>query len=233
VDDGPAAGSAPGDAFHAPFNSALSLPASGILQNDVRGSPAATVASFGGGSLGGTVADHAAGSGAGFTGVFTFEYRIANSVDSDVGLVTIAVGARPAAVDDSYGPTLIGNVPVNTASSTGFTVRANDQGDGVTLALTSVSNGTVILDLATGTFSFDPAPGYEGPAGFSYSVTNGFGTATASVSLNVSGMIWFIDNGAAGGSGTLGAPFRLYRRLQRRQRRGGRPPGSGRRSLHP
>jgi hypothetical protein len=229
VDDGPAAGSAPGDPFHAPFNSALSLPAPGILQNDALGSPAATVASFGGGSLGGTVADHAAGSSAafagggslavnadgslvftpaaGFTGVFTFEYRIANSVDSDVALVTIAVGARPAAVDDSYGPTLIGNVPVNTASSTGFTVRANDQGDGVTLALTSVSNGTVILDLATGTFSFDPAPGYEGPAGFSYSVTNGFGTATASVSLQVSGVIWFIDNGAAAGSGTLSAPF--------------------------
>ncbi len=229
VDDAPAAGSAPGDPYHAPFNSALSLAAPGILQNDVLGSPAATVASFGGGSLGGAVTDHAAGSSAafgsggslavnadgslvftpaaGFTGVFTFEYRIANSVDSDVGLVSIAVGARPAAADDAYGPTLVGNVPVNTASSTGFSVRANDAGDGATLALTSVSNGTVILDLVTGTFSFDPAPGYEGPAGFSYSVTNGFGTVTASVSLNVSGVIWFIDNGAAAGSGTLSAPF--------------------------
>ncbi|MET0398923.1 MAG: cadherin-like domain-containing protein [Longimicrobiaceae bacterium] len=229
VDDAPAAGSAPGDPYHAPFNSALSLAAPGILQNDVLGSPAATVASFGGGSLGGTVTDHAAGSSAsfgsggslsvnadgslvftpsaGFTGLFTFEYRIANVVASDVGQVTIAVGTRPAAANDTYGPTLVGNVPVNTATSSGFSVRANDAGDGATLALTSVSNGTAILDLATGTFSFDPAPGYEGPAGFSYSVTNGFGTVTASVSLNVSGMVWFIDNGAAAGSGTLSSPF--------------------------
>ncbi len=229
VDDAPAAGSAPGDPYHAPFNSALSLAAPGILQNDVLGSPPATVASFGGGSLGGTVTDHAAGSSAsfgsggslsvnadgslvftpsaGFTGLFTFEYRIANVVDSDVGQVTIAVGTRPAAADDTYGPTLVGNVPVNTATSSGFSVRANDAGDGATLALTSVSNGTAILNLATGTFSFDPAPGYEGPAGFSYSVTNGFGTVTASVSLNVSGMVWFIDNGGAAGSGTLSSPF--------------------------
>ncbi|MEW5928320.1 MAG: cadherin-like domain-containing protein [Gemmatimonadota bacterium] len=229
VDDAPAAGSAPGDPYHAPFNSGLSLPAPGILQNDVLGVPAATVASFGGGSLGGAVTDQAAGSTAafgsggslavnadgslvftppaGFTGLFTFEYRISNAVDSDVGQATIAVGARPGAQDDAYGPTLIGNVPVNTASSTGFSVRANDAGDGVTLALTSVSNGTAILDLATGTFVFDPAPGYEGPAGFSYSATNGFGTVTASVSLNVSGVIWFVDNGAGAGSGTLSAPF--------------------------
>jgi hypothetical protein len=229
VDDAPAANSSPGDAYHGLFNSALSLPAPGIVSNDALGNPAAQVVSFGGGDLGGTVESNAAGStvnfgtsgslrvnadgsvvftpDANFTGLFTFHYRVTNSVGSDDGQVTIAVGARPAAAADSYPHTLVGNVPINTATSSQFSVRTNDQGDGVTLALASVSNGTVILETGTGKFSFDPTPGYEGPAGFTYTVTNGFGTDTGTVSLTVSGMIWFINNAAAEGTGTLASPF--------------------------
>ena len=229
VDDGPEADSEPGDPYHTFLNSALNLSAPGVLANDALGSPAAELVTFGGGDLGGVVTDNPAGATAnfgtggslrvnadgslvftpetGFTGYFTFEYRIENSAGTDDATVTIAVGQRAVATDDSYPFTLVGNVPINTATSSGFSVLSNDTHAGATVALVSASNGTATLNLATGTFEFVPAPGYEGPAGFTYSLTNGFGTVTADVSLTVSGMIWFIDNTAEAGNGALGSPF--------------------------
>jgi hypothetical protein len=228
-DDGPEADSEPGDDFHTGLNTTLNITAPGLLANDALGTPAAALVSFGGGDLGGLVTANAAGatvnfgtSGsltvnadgslsytpvAGFTGYFTFDYRIENAAGSSDATVTIAVGQRAVAVDDSYPFTLVGNVPINTATSSGFSVLANDTHAGATVALVSASNGTATLDLATGTFAFVPAPGHEGPAGFTYSLTNGFGTVSADVSLTVSGMIWFIDNTADAGNGALGSPF--------------------------
>jgi uncharacterized repeat protein (TIGR01451 family) len=231
VDDEPVANSAPGAAFHTAFNTALnsaSHATPSLLANDALGFPEAALTFFGGGSLNGAVGDHAAGSTAvagghsltvngdgsfsytpatGFTGYFSFEYRIENTAGSDDATVTIAVGQRAVATDDTYPFTLVGNVPINTATSSGFSVLANDTHAGATMALVTASNGTATLDLATGTFAFVPALGHEGPAGFTYSLTNGFGTVTADVSLTVSGMIWFIDNTAEAGSGALGSPF--------------------------
>ncbi|HLA63581.1 MAG TPA: cadherin-like domain-containing protein, partial [Rhodothermales bacterium] len=228
VADGPAPNSAPGDPYHTAFNTPFALAAPGVLTNDGLGTPTATLTSFGGGSLGGSVTDHAAGSNValggggslqvgangavaftpptGFTGPFTFQYRLTNAAGTSDATVTIAVGARPAAANDTYPYVLVGNVPIDTASDTGFSVSDNDAGDGATLSVSSTSNGTVVLN-PSGTFTFEPAPGYEGPAGFTYDRTNGFGTVSASVSLSVSGVIWFIDNAASPGVGTLTSPF--------------------------
>ena len=232
VADEPAAESAPGDAFHTAFNTAL---ASGVTQpdllaNDVRGSPLADVVSFGGGSLGGAVTDNAAGATVtfgtggslqvnsdgsfaftpvtGFTGAFTFSYRIQNSTGSSVAPVTIAVGARPAAVDDTYPVAIIGNVSINTASNSNFSILANDAGDALTIALGVSPNGTTSIN-PDGTFTFNPAPGFTGTAMFSYTVQNGLGTsAAATVSIPVTTPIWFVNASApAGGDGRIGSPF--------------------------
>jgi methionine-rich copper-binding protein CopC len=103
------------------YNTALDTPllvnAAGVLANDALGTPAAVLASFGGGSLGGTVTTNAAGATApfgtgslqlgangalafnppaGFTGVVSFQYRLVNSAGSADGTVTITVDAPPS-----------------------------------------------------------------------------------------------------------------------------------------
>ena len=228
VNDAPAGASAPGQPFHTALNTPLVIPAAAspsLLGNDDRGVPQASVTRFGGGSLGGAVDDHAAGATApfgtggslsiaadgavtftpptNFTGLFTAQYRLANVHGSDVATLTIAVGARPAAANDAYAPKLLGNVSIATATSTGFTVATNDQGDQLTFAVVpgSALHGTAAL-LPGGTFTFNPERGYEGAASFQYQITNGFGSATATVSLTIEKMVWFIDDGApAGGDG--------------------------------
>ncbi|GMA15240.1 hypothetical protein E5F05_01265 (plasmid) [Deinococcus metallilatus] len=239
--DGPGATSAPGDPYHVAFNQTapLTVAASsttGLLANDNRGFPVGAIASFGGGDLGGNVADHAAGSSVtfgtggslkvnadgsfsfvpaqGFTGNFTFQYRLGNSVGTSDGTVTLAVGVRPAAVNDTYTPTVIGNVPVNTARAggSGFSLLANDTGSGLRVTgadtTTTGGGGTVSVN-PDGTFSFTPAAGFTGTTSFNYTVANGFGSKTASVNLTVAGRIWFVDSAAApGGDGRQGAPFR-------------------------
>jgi hypothetical protein len=232
VADEAAATSAPGDPFHTALNTTLASGGStpGLLENDVRGSPPADVVSFGGGSLGGTVADHAAGAtvtlgtggslqinadgsfsftpSTGFTGLFTFSYRIQNSSGSSDAPVAIAVGARPTASDDAYPVTIIGNVSINTATSSNFSLLTNDAGDDLNLNLVASPNGTTTIN-ADGTFTFNPSPGFSGTAVFSYTVQNGLGTsAAAAVSIPVSTPIWFVNAAApAGGDGRLGSPF--------------------------
>jgi hypothetical protein len=232
VADEPAAGSVPGDAFHSALNTPLTSGATTptLLANDVRGSPLANVAFFGGGSLGGTVTSNAAGStvtfgtggslqvnsdgsfaftpSTGFTGVFSFSYRIQNSSGTSDAPVTFAVGVRPSAVDDTYPVTIIGNVSINTAVNSHFSILANDAGDGLTITLGVSPNGTTNIN-ADGTFTFNPAPGFSGTAMFSYTVQNGFGTsAAATVSIPVTTPIWFVNASApAGGDGRIGSPF--------------------------
>jgi hypothetical protein len=225
VADAPAANSAPGSAFHTALNTALATPS--LLANDVLGFPAATVASFGGGTLGGSVTATPAGSTAtvdghsltvnadgsftytpktGFTGLFTFQYRISNTAGSSDATVTIAVGVRPSATSSAYAPALVGNVPINTSTSTGFAVTA--AGDQPTYAVTAHTGGTAVIH-ADRTFEFTPDAGFTGAASFTFTVTNGFGTsAAATVSLSVGSPVWFVDaSAAAGGDGRRGTPF--------------------------
>jgi hypothetical protein len=232
VADEPAAESVPGDAFHTAFNTALSSGGTTphLLTNDVLGSPPATVVSYGGGALGGSAGDHAAGTstsfgsggslqvngdgsftftpGSGFTGAFSFSYRIQNSSGPSDALVMIAVGVRPAASHDIYPVTIIGNVSINTASSSHFSLLSNDAGDGLSITLGASPNGDATIN-PDGTFTFNPSPGFTGTATVSYTVQNGFGpSAPAAVSIPVTTPIWFVDAAAAaGGDGRLGTPF--------------------------
>ena len=105
----------------------LAVAAPGVLGNDTLGIPAATVLSFGGGSLGGSVTTSPAGAtvtfgtggslqlnadgslaftpSAGFTGSFTFQYRAQNIAGTSDATVTIDVGIAPIAVGDAYATT--------------------------------------------------------------------------------------------------------------------------------
>jgi hypothetical protein len=231
VDDGPAASSVPGDDFHTALNTAL-VAADGssqdLLDNDILGFPFGEIVSFGGGDLGGTVDDNPVGSPVSgcsgdctvqvdangaftftpsndITGLFTVDYKLENAEGSSSATVTVAVGARPDPGDDARNVT--GNVSINTATIP-FSVLDNDVGDGVTITVnTAGTQGDVTMDASTGTFTFDPAAGFEGTTTFDYDITNGFGAATATVTLTVADMIWFIDHAAGAGDGRLSSPF--------------------------
>ncbi|MBB6099990.1 hypothetical protein HNR42_003451 [Deinobacterium chartae] len=236
-DDAPDANSVPGQPYHAAFDAAHVLEAPGLLANDDRGSPAATLVSFGGGSLtgsevtsylagvavsplpghsGGTLKVHADGRveftpPSGFTGLFSFSYRLSNSVGSDDATVTFAVGERPQAVADTYSPVIPGNMSISTygPGRSGFTVLANDRGSALTVSLVpdSVPAGATVVLNANGSLGVEPPAGYSGPLSFSYTIENGFGKQTAAVNLNVGPRVWFLKEGAAGGNGSQSKPF--------------------------
>jgi hypothetical protein len=105
------------------INVSLNQAAPGVLANDTLGLPTAVLTSFGGGSLGGGVTDHAAGSSvalAGGTltlnadgsfalaapataGTYTFQYRVTNSAGTSDALVTLTVLTNPVVPP---GPTI-------------------------------------------------------------------------------------------------------------------------------
>lgn len=182
VDDGPSANSVPNDPFHTPFNTTFTLAAPGVMSNDDRGFPEGTVASFGGGDLGGSVTTNAGGSTVapipvvsnddrfagvaannngsltvnengsvsftppdGFTGVYDFRYRIENTRGTSDAVIRIAVGERPSAAGDTYSPQLVGNVPIDTDTTTDFSVTSNDGGSAKTLTVGTQNNGAAML----------------------------------------------------------------------------------------
>ncbi|MGH1493535.1 MAG: SdrD B-like domain-containing protein [Acidimicrobiales bacterium] len=117
VDDGPASSSVPGDDYHTDIFTQLDLAAPGLLANDELGSPDATIVSYGGGDIGGSVTDYPTNNDLGFSGdgyieldpdgelefippsdfagPFTFDYRLENEGGFSDATVTIYVGPRP------------------------------------------------------------------------------------------------------------------------------------------
>ncbi|MCG8403774.1 MAG: Ig-like domain-containing protein, partial [Phycisphaerales bacterium] len=251
---GPAAND---DMYTTTLNTALNVNAAdGVIQGgavgammDTLGNPAATLTSFGGGSLGGAVTDNAAGAtvnfGAGsltmnadgsfdftpdtnFTGNFTFDYRLTNAAGTDDATVTILVGTPPMAQNDGY--TCTGNIAISLDAANGvFADNGNGADEGDAIMVTAVQGnpgnvgnatatnqmglnnvaGSVTLN-ADGSFTYDPPPGFVGNDTFTYTIDNAFGAPSmATVTINVSDMVWFIDENAAGSQdrGTFSDPF--------------------------
>lgn len=132
------------DTFGAIIDTPRQIAAPGVLANDSLGIPAGAVASFGGGSLGGSVISNAAGStvnfgtggsltvnangslaftpSAGFSGEFTFQYLVQNALGASTGTVVIEVGSATVAADDNYAASAGVTLVVDAASG----LLAND-----------------------------------------------------------------------------------------------------------
>ncbi|MFT3830524.1 MAG: Ig-like domain-containing protein [Opitutaceae bacterium] len=227
--DGPTANSAPGDTFHAAYE-AVAFSNGNLTMNDFRGWTFATVTSFGGGTLGGTAATHGVGTSAtndghtlqvnangtfsytakpGFVGYFTFDYTIANPSGASTATATIAVGVRPGAGADSYevtGNTALSGRLIGAAGSVGV----NDVGTNATFAVAGApAHGTLAIDASTGHIDYTPVAGYTGSDNFTYTISNGLGSATGTATLTVANALWYIDAAAvAGGDGRSTSPFR-------------------------
>ncbi|MFM9905532.1 MAG: Ig-like domain-containing protein [Pyrinomonadaceae bacterium] len=150
-----------------------------------------------------------------------------DTLGSNLTLVGGSIKASPIALDDAFPVT--GNVRMSMGAGT---LLSNDirpvTGNNVGLTITSLggdSNGAFDLGVSAqggqvtatgnlGDFAYNPPPGYEGTDSFTYTITDPDGmTGTGTVTLTVSGMIWFVKNDApacttlAAGCGRLTNPF--------------------------
>lgn len=119
----------------------------------------------------------------------------------------------PAAAPDSYAA--VGNTTLVVGASEG--VLANDvdpDGDDIAVvdlgAITTALGGQVTLE-PDGSFVYAPPAGETAAAdGFEYAITDSVETATGAVTIELDRLIWYVDNtAAAGGHGTLAAPFAI------------------------
>jgi hypothetical protein len=168
---------------------ALVIPAADLLANDsdVEGT-ALTITAVADG-LGGSVAlagtDVTFTPATDFTGAATFTYTVSDGAASDQATVTVTVtpvNDAPVAVGDAR--TTAEDVPLVVAAAD---LAANDTDiDGDPLTVTAVGgavNGAVVL--AGGDVTFTPTPNFNGPASFTYTVSDGTADATGTVTVTV------------------------------------------------
>lgn len=171
----------------------LTVPAPGVFDNDsddisftldsydATTTGGGTVSMAGDGSFSYTPASTS------YVGTDTFTYTIIDGLGlTDTATVTITVldPAVPIARDDSYATQR--NTPLTVAAPG---VMANDDTTAGPLAVvaatvTTAHGGTAQL-YADGHFTYTPPTGYTGPDTFPYTVDNGTGTDTATITINV------------------------------------------------
>ncbi len=131
--------------------------------------------------------------------------------DANTTLVGGSVKITPIAFDD--GPyALTGNTPITIAAGAG--VLANDIDPDSTTPLSNVgvtavnldttgTQGSVVLN-TDGSFTFTPNTGFTGTTTFKYTARdadNLDSVVTGTVTMNVSGLIWYVDSSYGGGNG--------------------------------
>ncbi len=132
-----------------------------------------------------------------------------NTIDASTTLVAGSITATPIAVDDSYS--CVGNVGITVNAAAGLInndISPTNIAKTITAASGSSANGTYSIS-ADGSFTYTPAAGYTGADNFSYTLNTGSTSATGTVNVTVSGIIWFVNAAvASSGSGTLASPFK-------------------------
>ncbi len=105
------------------------------------------------------------------------------------------------AIDDVFSETVLGNVGIDS-SLIAYSVATNDIASTKTItafAGTSAQGGTVTMSTSGGTvgrFTYDPPRGFSGADTFTYTLSDGTTSDTATVTINVSAPVWFINNNA-------------------------------------
>ena len=139
--------------------------------------------------------------------------------DNMVNDYVFAFKVKPDAVNDNVqtttGQTVIGNVSFNSANVP-YSVSSNDVSANsftVTAFDAASANGGIVSVAATGQFTYNPPRGFEGADTFNYTISrdDGGGSDSAAVTINVSGMVWFINSAAGACSsncdGRLSNPY--------------------------
>jgi uncharacterized repeat protein (TIGR01451 family) len=155
-----------------------------------------------------------------------------DTIAASTTLVAGSVKTTPLARGDSYAA--LGNVRISQAVP-GVLANDNDP-DGGTVTVTafdviSAQGGNVVVN-ADGSFSYDPPAGYDGTDTFNYTITDDEGdTNSDTVTITISGMIWFINNNATActvaGCGRLSNPFSTLAAFNALNNGTGNNPASG------
>jgi hypothetical protein len=152
-----------------------------------------------------------------------------DTVDANTNFLAGTLAASSVAVNDTFPVTVTGNVRINSANlATPFSVVSNDfLGVNPTSTIsafdaTTANGGQIVMTTSgadMGKFTYNPPAGFEGIDTFTYTLTDNANVPsaasnrTATVSITVSGMIWFVNNNAsscltlAAGCGRLTNPF--------------------------
>ena len=133
------------------------------------------------------------------TGAFPIVVTVTDSNGCTGTSPTYNLVIRVNAVDDTLPVTIIGNV--FNDSSAFFTVTANDISTNpltVSSFQAATANGGTISMVTSGAnigrFTYNPPRGFEGTDTFQYTITDGVTSDTATVSIPVTGVIWFVNN---------------------------------------
>jgi uncharacterized repeat protein (TIGR01451 family) len=133
-----------------------------------------------------------------------------DTIDGNSTLVGGSLKTTPLALDDAYNA--VGNVSISVPAP-GVLGNDTDPDGGVVTAIAIVggssSNGGDVDLAADGSFTYDPPPGFEGNDTFNYEIQDtDSNTDTGTVTISVSGMIWFVDSSATCPcDGRLSDPF--------------------------
>lgn len=123
----------------------------------------------------------------------------------------------PVAGDDTYdtfGNTLLevgvipsGSIAVMVSGSV-LDNDVDDDSDPLTVSLDSAPVSGLVTINADGTFSYVPLAGQTSVTdSFTYKVSDGSDSDTATVSINITEKIWYVDNRSSSGMGTSNDPF--------------------------
>ena len=138
------------------------------------------------------------------------------TLDANTTLVAGSVKVTPVAVDDEYDT--LGNVTFSANVADGLLNNDFDPKDanaptnaGMTVTaetVTTTQGGTATIN-ADGSFSYNPVLNFTGTDTFSYTaVDDDAMTGTGTVTVNVTGKVFFVDDSAAaGGDGSQAMPF--------------------------
>lgn len=134
-----------------------------------------------------------------------------DDLDANTTFVAGSVNTSPLAFGDAYGA--LGNVQVTIPAPGALGNDVDVDGVGpalsITAATTTSANGGNVTIAANGGFTYNPPRGFEGIDTFTYQLNDGEGfTDIGTVSMTVTGMIWFVNSAAPnGGDGRLTSPF--------------------------
>jgi hypothetical protein len=149
-----------------------------------------------------------------------------DSVDTHTTLVPGSVNTQPIALGETYN--VIGNVDIQPNAAQGLLVNDRDPDTGnnsnltvttlagdssAPFAGTSAQGGQVTSNLTDGSFTYNPPVGFTGTDSFTYTISDGTNTDTATATLEVGlathdKLIWFVNASAAGGGdGRFTSPY--------------------------
>ena len=136
--------------------------------------------------------------------------------DSHTTLVSGSIQITPIAFDDAYS--LTGNTPITIGAGSG--VLANDIDPDSSTPLSNVGLTAVSLNVTgtmgsvslntNGSFTYTPATGFNGTDTFQYTArdaTSLNSLVTGTVTMTVSGMVWYVDSSYGGGNGAADGSF--------------------------